>query len=141
MSANSIIVSKISAKREEIGNRYSKKIQEVRRENKKNLSPAVAKYNKLLGKLISDSEKEGVNLVIDVSYNWQASSNKRTAKCCASDSLPAKYAAKVKSLEDEKKKALKSFDKLSDRAQLVALLPAKERRDEILAIISEIEKV
>lgn len=138
MSLINMMSDKIYNKKSEMRNAHRLQLEKIALESKKRMAPTIKAFNKKLDKLNADAAKAGVT--ISLSNKYVGGKNTRVATCVMAHTYDKAAKAKVDALQKKGKKELDAFNELSDRAQLAALLPAKERREEMLAIFNEIKK-
>lgn len=135
MSLNSLIKDKLSAKEGVISDKYQKMRNEATKAYEKEREADVREFKAALQKLIDSATARGICITTD--RNW--STNKYTANAEVDSQCKELEAIHSRIRKDEKKEKEK-FESLNEKAQLSALLPAKERRDEMAAILAEIAK-
>jgi hypothetical protein len=84
---------------------------------------------------MAEALKVGVRL--DIGYDYEKGQRVDKAEVILLREGKA-YKAEMEEINAQEKSELAKFEALSERAQLTALLPAKERREEMQKILNEI---
>lgn len=135
MSLNSLIKDKLYAKESIIRAKYQKMCSDATKAYEKERADDVREFKEALQALVDKATARGV--VLSTDRDWQT---KKRKACASVDTDSKELEAAHDRIRKEEAKEREKFESLNEKAQLSALLPAKERRDEMAAILAEIAK-